>query len=69
MASRIKEKPKPEVSMLSVIYESLAVNQPTKVNTIIMNTGSTHAQEVRMEFRGHFDIQGEKRFVCFERSI
>ena len=60
VASRIKEKTKPEVSMLSVIYESLAVNQPTKVNTIIMNTGSTHAKEVRMEFRGHFDIQGEK---------
>jgi WD40 repeat protein len=62
VASRIKEKTKPEVSMLSVIYESLALNQPTKVNTIIMNTGSTHAKEVRLEFRGHFDIKGEQRF-------
>jgi WD40 repeat protein len=62
VAARIKEKVKPEISMLSVIYESLAANQPTKVNTIIMNTGSTHAKEVRLEFRGHFDIQGEKRF-------
>lgn len=62
VATRIREKTKPEISILSVIYDSLTLNQPTKVNTILMNTGSIHAKEVRLDFVGPFEFQGERRF-------
>jgi outer membrane protein assembly factor BamB len=63
VATRIREKTRPEVSILAVIYDSLTLNQPTKVNTIIMNTGSIHAKEVRLEFVGPFEVQGERKFL------
>lgn len=62
VATRIREKTRPEISILAVIYESLTLNQPTKVNTIIMNTGSIHAKEVRLDFQGPFEIQGERKY-------
>lgn len=69
VATRIREKTRPEVSILAVIYDSLTLNQPTKVNTIIMNTGSIHAKEVRLEFQGPFEVQGERRFLDLKMNM
>jgi hypothetical protein len=68
VASRLKEKTKPEISLLSVVYESFALNQPTKANTIIMNTGSSHAHEVRIEYKGVVEIAGERRYKTIEMN-
>ena len=61
VALRIKEKSRPELSLLAVASESFAIDSPTKLNMILMNTGSAHARELRLEFAGQMAIDGPMR--------
>lgn len=58
VALRIKEKSRPEVSVLAVSSESFNVDSPTRLNLIIMNTGTAHVREARLEFSGQSAVEG-----------
>ena len=58
VALRIKEKSRPEVSILAVASESFNVDTMTKLSMIIMNTGTAHIREARLEFSGQVAIEG-----------
>jgi hypothetical protein len=58
VAQRIKEKSRPEVSILAVSTESFNVDSPTRLNLVIMNTGSAHIREARLDFFGQAAIEG-----------
>ncbi|MEM2869027.1 MAG: DUF5711 family protein [Thermoplasmata archaeon] len=61
VALRLKEKSRPELSILAVASESFNVDSVTKLNTIIMNTGSAHAANLKLEFSGQVAIEGNMR--------
>lgn len=58
VALRIKEKSRPEMAVLAVASESFNVDSPTKLNMVLMNTGSANARELRLEFSGQAAIDG-----------
>jgi hypothetical protein len=61
VALRIKEKSRPEITVLAVASESFNVDSPTKLNMVLMNTGSAHAREMRLEFGGQAAVDGPLR--------
>lgn len=61
VALRIKEKCRPELSVLAVASESFNVDSITKLNMVIMNTGSANARELKLEFAGQVAIDGPLR--------
>lgn len=61
VAQRIKEKSRPELSILAVSSESFNVDSITKINMIIMNTGTANIREAKLEFSGQAAIEGPTR--------
>ena len=61
VALRIKEKSRPDMALMAVSSESFNTDLPTRLNTVIMNTGSAHARELRLEFKGQVAIEGPMR--------
>lgn len=59
VAERVMERITPELSMLSVHKESFQLDKPTRLNTIIMNTGNANASDVKVAFHGQVLITGE----------
>ncbi len=66
VALRLKEKSRPEVSILAVVSESFNVDSITKLSTILMNTGSAHAKDLRLEFLGQVAIEGNLRIPSLQ---
>ncbi len=58
-ARKEKELAKPEISVLIATPEGFAMDSWTQVKAIIMNTGSAHASDVRLEFFGQVLAQGK----------
>ena len=58
VAMRIKEKSRPEVSILAVATESFNVDAVTRLNLIIMNTGTAHVRDARLDFSGQAAVEG-----------
>jgi len=63
VALRIKEKSRPEVSILAVSTESFNVDSVTRLNLIIMNTGTAHVREARLDFSGQAAVEGPVRLT------
>jgi len=61
VALRIKEKSRPDMAFLAVSSESFNTDSPTRLNMVIMNTGSAHARELRLDFKGQVAIEGPMR--------
>jgi len=61
VALRIKEKSRPDVSVLAVSSESFNVDSPTRLSLILMNTGTAHIREARLEFSGQAAVEGQMR--------
>ena len=61
VALRIKEKSRPDMAMLAVSSESFNIDSPTRLNMVIMNTGSAHARELRLDFKGQVAVEGPMR--------
>jgi hypothetical protein len=58
VAQRIKEKSRPEISILAVATESFNVDSPTRLSLIIMNTGTAHVRDARLDFSGQAAVEG-----------
>jgi len=58
-ARKEKELAKPEISILIATSEGFAQDSWTQVKAILMNTGTTHASDVRLEFFGQALVQGK----------
>lgn len=61
VALRIKEKSRPDMALLAVASESFNIDSATKLNMVIMNTGSAHARELRLDLRGQAAVEGPMR--------
>jgi hypothetical protein len=61
VALRIKEKSRPDMAMLAVASESFNTDSATKLNMVIMNSGTANARELRMDFRGQAAVDGPMR--------
>lgn len=62
VALRVKEKCRPEISIVAVTNQSFNVDRYTPVNSIIMNTGSANASDITLEFNGHAEVRGEMKY-------
>jgi len=58
VAQRIKEKSRPEVSVLAVSTESFNTDSATRLSLIIMNTGTAHVRDARLDFSGQAAVEG-----------
>ncbi len=63
VSQRIKEKSRPEVSILAVSSESFNVDSITKLNMILMNTGTAHIRDARLDFSGQAAVEGTAKLA------
>ena len=56
VASRMLSKAQPEVSALAVVRESFTPGKPVGVKALIMNTGVTHAYNIKVTLGGGFSV-------------
>jgi predicted RNA-binding Zn-ribbon protein involved in translation (DUF1610 family) len=52
VATRMLGKARPEVSVLAVVRESFSPGKPTSVKALVMNTGATHAYNIKLGVEG-----------------
>jgi outer membrane protein assembly factor BamB len=61
VALRLKEKCRPDLSILAVAAESFNLEAQTKLNMILMNSGTANATNLRLEWAGQVAIEGNMK--------
>jgi len=68
VALRLKEKCRPELSILAVASESFNLETQTKLNMILMNSGSAHSVNLRLEWAGQIALEGNNKIPSLGMS-